>query len=156
MQYLAEKYAKFMPQDLHGRYNVLEWLNWQVAGQGPMMGQLSHFTNYAPQLTDTDISYSFERYKNEAHRLMGIIETRLEGREFLAGNYSIADMAAFSWALAYPFFGHSMGEFPRAQKWMDTIRARPAVEKGLAVMKDTPISDPELSDETKAKLFGQK
>lgn len=154
--YLAEKYGKFIPKDIRGRVEVLEWLNWQMGGLGPMMGQVSHFATYAPQLTDNDLSYPIERYGNEAHRLLGVIDKRLASRDYLAGEYSIADMAAWPWAISYKFFGFDIEEFPNALKWIGKMYDRPAVMKGRELNSEQRIAAPVLSEETKEKLFRQK
>jgi GSH-dependent disulfide-bond oxidoreductase len=154
--YLAEKYGRFIPGDSAGRVQVIEWLFWQMGGLGPMMGQLSHFTNYAPQLTDSDISYSQDRYQREGHRLLGVINKRLENREFLAGEYSIADMACWPWVIPWERFGYDIEEFPNTKTWLDTIHARPAVKKGYELANDLRKAQPKLDDEAKKLLFGQK
>lgn len=150
LQYLAEKTGRFMPRDTRGRYEVLQWLNWQMGGLGPMAGQLSHFVNYAPE----PMEYALNRYRNEYDRLLGVIDRRLADREFLAGDYSIADMAAWPWLVPYKRLGQSLKHLPKVQRWHDTMKNRPAVQRGVNVGKDfrTPGA---LDEESRKTLFGQ-
>lgn len=150
LMYLAEKAGRFMPTTLKERYEVIQWLIWQVAGLGPMAGQLSHFVNYAPE----PVPYARERYANEYDRLLCVMDNRLDGREFLAGDYSIADMAAFPWVMPYERLGAGLEEFPNLRRWFDTIRQRPAVRRGVDLGSDWKRS--ELTDAKARKvLFGQ-
>ena len=148
--HLAEKAGCFMPVDAAGRYEVLQWLFWQVAGLGPMAGQLSHFVNYAPE----KIEYALDRYANEYNRLFGVMEHRLADRDYLAGDYSIADMASWPWVLPYKRFGQSLDEFPRLKQWFETIGERPAVQRGRNLGKKW-ISDEPPDEEACRNLFGQ-
>ncbi|KST62432.1 glutathione S-transferase family protein [Mastigocoleus testarum] len=128
--YLAEKTGKFMPKSVRGRWEVIQWLFFQAASIGPMLGQLGHFMRYAPE----QIPYAIERYSKEAHRLFGILEERLEDRDFICSEYSIVDMAHFGWL----YFAVKMGatdaeKYPRLITWHDRIISRPAVVTGLTV-----------------------
>jgi glutathione S-transferase len=127
--YLAEKYEKFLPHDVKGRSTVLQWLFFQMAGVGPMMGQANFFTNAAPE----KIPFAIERYVNESRRLLEVLDHRLEGRDFLADEYSIADMATFPWVNSHEYGGISLDELKNVQRWLDRIAARPAVQRGLQV-----------------------
>lgn len=150
LQYLAEKTGRFMPRDTRGRYEALQWLNWQIGGLGPMAGQLSHFINYAPE----PMAYAIKRYRNEYDRLLGVIDRRLADREFLAGDYSIADMAAWPWLVPYKRFGQSLKHLPNVQRWHGTMKNRPAVQRGVNVGKEFRTSE-SLDEEARKTLFGQ-
>jgi GST-like protein len=130
--YLAEKTGKFLPDVPRARYEVLQWLMFQMGGIGPMLGQAHHFRNYAPE----PISYAIERYTNEAARLYGVIDKRLADRGFLAGDYSIADMATFPWLRSYERQGQDLDDFPNLKRWFETIAERPAVKRGVEVLAD--------------------
>ena len=151
LTYLAEKTGKYMPVELSKRYEVIQWLYWQVGNLGPMAGQLGHFINYAPE----KIPYALQRYGNEYNRLLGVMARQLENRDFLAGDYSIADMASFPWIVPYQRFEQSLDAFPRLRRWFDAMKARPAVQKGMDTGKElreqTPIND----EESRKMLFGQ-
>ncbi len=149
--YLAEKTGKFLPKDLRGRVEVLQWLMWQMGGLGPMLGQAHHFRQYAPE----KIQYGIDRYTNEANRLYGVLNKRLADREFVAGAYSIADMAAWPWIVPHERQGQKLEDFPQLHRWYETMRARDAVQRGFAVMRDLVIpTGPD--EEAKKVLFGQK
>jgi GST-like protein len=149
--YLAEKSGGFLPKDLHGRFEVLQWLMWQMGGLGPMAGQAHHFRSYAPE----KIPYAIERYTNECLRLARVMNTRLSDREYLGGAYSIADIAAWPWAAGYERLGLSLADFPHLARWFDAIGERPAVKKGKAVGEELRNPGP-MDDEAKKHLFGQK
>lgn len=155
LQYLAEKTGRFLPTDIRGRVEVLEWLFWQMANLGPMLGQVSHFVNYAPQIADIDHSYALERYRNEGQRLFRIMDERLATRDYLAGEYSIADMASWAWIKAVSIFGEDLDVYPHLTRWLEAIGERPAVEKGWQVGKDLRDRNARLSEEAKTILFGQ-
>jgi GSH-dependent disulfide-bond oxidoreductase len=148
--YLAEKTERFIAQDLRGRVEVTQWLFWQVGGLGPMAGQNHHFARYAPE----KIPYAIERYVNETNRLYGVLNRRLEDREFIAGAYSIADMAAYPWIVPHEAQGQKLEDFPNLMRWFEAIRARPATvrayERGAAVN-----TEPTVSEESRKFLFGQ-
>ena len=120
--YLAEKTGKLIPTDLHGRVDVLQWLFWQMGGLGPMAGQNHHFSQYAPE----KIPYAINRYVNETGRLYAVMDKRLSDREFLAGEYSIADIASYPWIVPYEKQGQNLDHFPNLKRWFDAIQARPA------------------------------
>lgn len=130
--YLAEKSGRFMPADPLGRKEMHEWLFWQVGNQGPMAGQLSHFKNYAPEGQD----YGFKRYLGEYDRNLGVLDRRLEGRAFILGEYSIADMISFPWAFIAKPLGASLDEFPNVAAWRQRIKQRPAVRRAIDLHKD--------------------
>ncbi|MCW0181068.1 MAG: glutathione S-transferase N-terminal domain-containing protein [Zavarzinia sp.] len=151
LQYLGRKTGKFYPQDERGRVETEQWLFWQMGGLGPMAGQAHHFRQYAPEKID----YGINRYTNEVNRLYGVMNKRLADRPFLAGDYSIADMAAWPWVVPYKNQGQDLDDFPNLKRWFETIEDRPAVQKGFAVGKELrkPITD---NEEAKKVLFGQK
>src|SRR5271165_6329044 len=126
--YLAEKTGKLIPADLRGRVEVLEWLFWQMGGLGPMAGQNHHFSQYAPE----KIRYAIERYVKETNRLYGVLNKRLADRPFLAGDYSIADMAAHPWIVPYERQGQNLDDFPHLRRWFETINNRPATIRAYA------------------------
>ena len=148
LQYLGRKYGRFYPQDERQRVQVEEWLFWQVGGLGPMAGQANHFLNYAPE----DLPYAKKRYTDEVHRLFGVMNTRLATKKFLAGAYSIADIACWSWVLSASKYTR-LDEFPNLKAWRDRVGMRPAVRrgKGLAAELRKP-----LADEDRKVLFGQR
>jgi glutathione S-transferase/GST-like protein len=159
LQYLGRKSGKFYPTDERERVVVDEWLFWQMAGVGPMFGQASHFRNYAPNLVDdpVKIEYSVARYNNEVNRLCGVLDRRLEGRDFVAGAYSIADMALYPWVKLAAVFSQDMSAFARVSAWLDRMAARAAVERGFAVggeLRRPAPGSPEQIAAAKA-LFGQ-
>ena len=128
--YLAEKTGKLMPRDEKGRSRVMQWLMFQMGGIGPMMGQANVFSRYAPE----KIPYAIDRYQRECRRLFEVLEGQLQGHEYLANDaYSIADVANWSWVHTYKWSGVSIDDLPNLKRWLDAIRARPAVEKGRAV-----------------------
>ena len=147
--YLAEKTGQFIPQDLRGRAEVLQWLFWQVGGLGPMAGQNGHFANYAAE----KIPYAIERYVKETNRLYGVMNKRLADRPYLAGDYSIADMASYPWVVPHERLGQTLADFPHLTRWFDAIKARPAVQKVYAASEAT-ASQP-MTDEDRKILFGQ-
>ncbi len=150
LTYLATKTGRFIPEDLHGRYEVMQWLFWQMGNLGPMAGQLSHFVNYAPE----PVPYAHDRYKNEYDRLLGVMNKRLENREYLAGDYSIADIASFPWVMSYKHLGVNLDKFSNLRCWFDAIKVRPAVQLGAELGSDWPQQ--KLTDEEARKvLFGQ-
>ncbi len=148
--YLAEKTGQFMPTDLRGRYEVLQWVMWQMGGLGPMAGQAHHFRQYAPER----LPYAIDRYTKEVNRLYGVMDKRLADREHLAGAYSIADMAAWPWVVPWANQGQQIEEFPNLARWFEAVKARPAVERGFAAGKEFRSTAP-MDDEAKKVLFGQ-
>ncbi len=150
MHYLAEKTGRFIPADALGKKEALEWLFWQVGNQGPMAGQLSHFVNYAPE----GQTYGRERYLKEYDRCLGVLERRLEGRDYILGNYSIVDMICWPWVLIAKPLGASLETFPRVADWRQRVKERPAVRRGVDLGKDLRRSGPP-SDRERKVLFGQ-
>jgi GST-like protein len=150
LTYLAEKTGRFMPNDLRGRVEVLEWLFWQVANIGPMAGQLSHFAAYAPE----KIPYAIERYTKEVARLVAVLDKRLADRPFMTGEYSIADMATYPWVMAGERRGLALTDFPNVARWIETIRARPAVVRAYEKAK-TISGVVGVDEQAKKILFGQ-
>ena len=148
--YLAERAGRFIPSDLRGRKTVLEWLMWQMGGLGPMLGQNHHFAHYAPQ----KLPYAIERYVKETQRLYGVLERRLEGRAFIADEYSVADMAAYPWCLLWHRQGIEIDEFPNIKRWLAAIEARPAVMRAYALGKNLNAV-PTVTEAAKSVLFGQ-
>ena len=154
LMYLGEKSGKFFPQFGKERIRVLEWLFWQIGGLGPMAGQVSHFVNYAPNFPG-DHTYSEKRYKNEYDRLLGVMNMVLEERDFLAGEYSIADMASFPWVTAYKRYEVDLDSFKNVRRWFDVIKSRPAVRKGMDVGKENRNFGKGISKESLKTMFGQ-
>jgi GST-like protein len=148
--YLAETSGKLMPKEPRGRYEVLQWLMFQMGGIGPMLGQAHHFNIYAPE----KIAYAIERYSNEAKRLYGVLDRRLADREFVAGNYSIADIAIWPWLRSWERQGVNLPDYPNVQRWFDQIAARPAVQRGIKVLADRSRSGP-IDDKQREMLFGK-
>ena len=150
--YLAEKTGRFIPAGLRGRNEVLQWLFWQMGGLGPMAGQNHHFTQYAPE----KIPYAIDRYVKETNRLYGVLNRRLAERAFVAGDYSIADMAAYPWIVPWTRQGQNLDDFPHVRRWFDAIRARPATVRAYAKADEVnPGSVPTVNDESRKLLFGQ-
>jgi GST-like protein len=149
LEYLADKTGTFMSRETRGKYEVLQWVYWQMGGLGPMAGQNHHFSMYAPE----KLPYAIDRYVKETNRLYGVIERRLTDRPFLAGDYSIADMAAFPWIVPYERQGQRLEDFPKLKGWFEAINQRPAVMRGLDVGKQHRGQT--MSEEAKKILFGQ-
>jgi GSH-dependent disulfide-bond oxidoreductase len=150
--YLAGKTGKFIPKDLRGQVQVLEWLMWQMGGLGPMAGQNHHFNLYAPE----KIPYAIDRYVKETSRLYAVLNKRLQGRAFIAGKqYTIADMASYPWVLP-DRQGQNIDDFPNLKRWKEAIRARPATQRAYAKAKEVnPSPPPTRSEEERKVLFGQ-
>jgi GSH-dependent disulfide-bond oxidoreductase len=148
--YLAQKTDKFLPNGLRDHVVVIEWLFWQTAGLGPMAGQNHHFSQYAPE----KIPYAIDRYVNETNRLYGVLDARLSHHEFIAGHYSVADMAAYPWIVPYERQGQKLEEFPHLKRWFEAMRRRPAVERAYALAKEINTA-PAVTEESKKILFGQ-
>jgi GST-like protein len=148
--YLAERTGKLMPREGAGRYAVLEWLMFQMGGIGPMLGQAHHFRLYAPE----QIQYAIDRYSNESKRLYGVLDRRLADREYVAGDYSIADIAIMPW-LRYPDRqGVDIGDYPNVRRWRDAIAARPAVQRGLQLLADRTRRSAPMDQKERDVLFG--
>jgi len=148
--YLAEKTGKFIPTDLRGRTEVLQWLFWQMGGLGPMAGQNHHFRQYAPE----KIPYAIDRYVNETNRLYGVLDKRLADRPFVAGEYSIADMACYPWIVPYERQGQDLDEFPNLARWFDEMGERQAVKRAYALAAKVS-QGPVVTDSSRSVLFGQ-
>ncbi len=152
LQYLGRKTGKFYPTDERKRVEVDQWLHWQMGGFGPMLGQNHHFQHYAPE----KIPYAINRYVNETKRLYGVLDRRLADRDFVAGDYSIADMAIVGWVKAWSRQGIELADYPNVKRWFETLTARPAVQRGLAIGAEdrgkVDMKDPKVQ----AVLFGNK
>jgi len=151
--YLAEKHGRFLPKDPAGRYACIAWLMWQVSGLGPTLGQHGHFSLYAQET----IPYARDRFRNEAERLYGVLDRRLEKTgAFVAGDeYSIADIACFPWVMTHKAQKIDMSDFPHVKRWFSELRARPALQRGLVGIRDFSSSTRDMSSEMRRKFFGQ-
>ena len=153
LQYLGRKTGMFYPQEERALVEVEQWLFWQVAGLGPMAGQCHHFRNYA----SVKIDYAINRYTDEVNRLYGVMNSRLADRPYLAGDYSIADMACFPWVRPYKRQGQDIAEFPHLEAWFKGVQERPAVARGLRVGEDVRAKwDLATDKEAQRILFGQR
>ena len=151
LEYLADKTGQFLPTSGAERYQVLQWLYWQMGGLGPMAGQNHHFSVYAPER----IAYATERYVNETNRLYGVLNKQLEGKDYIAGDYSIADMASYPWIRPYQQQGQDLNDFPHLKAWFERMQARPAVAKAYKIADDINTA-PAVTENSKSILFGQK
>lgn len=149
--YLADKIGKFIPKDGKSRVEVLEWLMWQMGGLGPMLGQNHHFRAYAPEKID----YAITRYTNEATRLYNVMNKRLAGRDYLCGDYSIADMACYPWIVPHERQGMDLADFPHLQKWFARVAAREAVARAYEKAETINAAPPQMDEAAKKILFGQ-
>jgi GST-like protein len=147
LQYLAEKTGKFMPVDLHGRYRVLQWVYWQVGALGPMAGQAHHFLKYSPQ----KVEYAMHRFQTEVARIYKVMDTQLGQTEYLAGGYSIADMACWPWVFRYDWQGQDLKDFPNVKRWFEACGARPALKRGSEV--NAELMQQPMTDADKKLLF---
>ncbi len=152
LTYLGRKTGQFYPSDERARVEVEQWLMWQMGGFGPMLGQNHHFNHYAPE----KIPYAIDRYVNETNRLYGVLNKQLAQHEFVAGAYSIADMAILGWAKLWERQGQKIEDFPHVKRWLDTLMARPAVQRGLAVAGELRNTSNMQDPAVRAVLFGQK
>jgi GST-like protein len=153
LQYLGRKTGKFYPREERGRVEVEQWLFWQMANLGPNCGQAHHFRNYAQE----KIAYAIDRYTNEVNRLYGVMDARLKDRPYLAGEYSIADMASYPWVRPYKNQGQDLAEFPNLEKWFQRLHDRPAVAKAVKVGEDLRANYNLATDRDAQKvLFGQR
>jgi GST-like protein len=153
--YLAEKTGRFIPSDARGRYDVIQWVMWQMGGLGPMLGQHGHFKLYATE----KLPYAIDRYRTEADRLYGVLNKRLAESEFLCGEYSIADMACWPWILTYKSQGIELDAFGNVRRWYDALKQRPGLRRGYDLGKDlrqAVFSKNGPDDETRRTLFRQK
>src|SRR6267142_2900983 len=150
LEYLAMKTGAYLPSNVRGRAEVMQWLFWQMGGLGPMLGQNHHFRNYSNE----KLTYAINRYVKETERLYGVLDERLADREFVAGSYSIADMAAYPWIVPHERQGQNLSDFPNLKRWFETIQRRDAVQRAYALAK-TINTAPTVTDESKSILFGQ-
>lgn len=150
--YLAEKTGRFLPADPRGRTEAIQWLMWQMGGFGPMLGQNHHFNRYAPE----KIPYAIERYNNETKRLYGVLDKRLQDRDFIAGDYGVADMACYPWAAAHEWHYVDLADHPNVRRWHDAIKARPATVAAYARADEVGSQHQEMTEETRRVLFGQR
>ena len=151
--YLAEKTGRFQPRDLRARYEVTQWVMWQMGGLGPMGGQVGHFRLYAPQ----PIPYAIERYTNGVNRLYGVLDRRLADRPHICGDYSIADMACWPWVVPHERHGQRLEEFPNLRRWYEQLKTRPALRRGFDVGKEIrQLSRGGPDEEARRFLFGQR
>ncbi|GGO90058.1 glutathione binding-like protein [Stakelama pacifica] len=152
LMYLAEKTGRFLPTALRERYDVIQWLMWQMGGLGPMAGQNHHFNRYAPE----KIPYAIDRYVKETNRLYGVLDRRLAGRDYVAGDYSIADMAIYPWIVPHEAQGQALADFPDLKRWFEAMAERPAVRRAYAKGEEIrPEAQSQMTDEQKKILFGQ-
>ncbi len=152
LTYLAEKTGRFLPDDPRGRAEVLQWLYWQVGGLGPMAGQVGHFLVYAPE----PVPYAIRRYGQELARLYGVLDRRLAGRDFIAGDYSIADMACYPWIVPHRGHGMDLADYPNLRRWFEAIAARPATRRAYEGAEDSYSNARALSEAERAALFGKR
>src|ERR1700694_2216861 len=146
---LADKTGRFLPQDMRGRSRVVQWVMWQMSGLGPMLGQHGHFALYAQE----KIAYAIERYRDEAARLYRVLDTQLgKTRAYVAGDYSIADIACFPWTMTHKAQGFTLDDYPNVKRWYADVRARPQVQAGLAIGKF--VKEP-FDEEARRNMFGQ-
>lgn len=154
LMYLAEKTGRFLSDDLAVRYDAIQWVFWQMGGLGPMAGQNHHFRNYAQE----KITYAIDRYVNETNRLYGVLNKRLADRKFIAGDYSIADMASYPWIVPYKNQSQDINDFPHLKRWLETIAERPAVKRAYEIAKEVNPNfgqPPIRTEEERKLLFGQ-
>ncbi len=146
--YLAEKTGRFLPRDPFNRYQVIQWLMFQISGVGPMLGQAHHFRGYAPE----KIEYAINRYTKETGRLYSVMDTQLAARDYIAGEYSIADMAIYPWIVPYERQGQALEDYPHLKRWFERLAVRPAVQRGMAQLKELRTSA--MTDKARETLFG--
>lgn len=151
LQYLAEKTGQFLSSDLRVRTETLQWLYWQMGGLGPMAGQNHHFNVYAP----VKIDYAIDRYVRETGRLYGVLNKHLEQRDFIAGDYSIADMASYPWIVSHQRQSQNLDDFPHLKRWFQRIGERPATQRAYALVEQINPGSPVHDDKARQILFGQ-
>jgi GSH-dependent disulfide-bond oxidoreductase len=149
--YLAEKSGQLLPREVRGRVEVTQWLFWQMAGLGPMAGQNHHFSRYAPE----KLPYAIERYVKETNRLYGVLNKRLADRAFLAGEYSIADIACYPWIVPHEDQGQNLAHFPHLKRWFEAIRARAATVRAYQKAAAVNTASTVMTEESRRVLFGQ-
>jgi glutathione S-transferase/GST-like protein len=161
LQYLGRKTGQFYGANERERVAIEEWVMWQMAGLGPMSGQANHFRNYAKAMVEDEklLEYGKTRYTNEVNRLYGVLNKQLANKDYIVGDYSIADMMSWPWIVGYPMFGQEIDEFPHVKAWLERMRERPAVQKGFALGKELRQAAPSLgskeAEEARKVLFGQ-
>ena len=151
MLYLAEKTGRLIPADMHGRAEVLQWLFWQMSALGPIAGQIGHFNVFAPER----VTYAIDRFSRELRRLYGVLDMRLRDREFIAGSYSIADIACYPWIVPHRGHGQRLEEFPHLRRWFDAMSARPATVRVYEDVEDVYAPAQPMSAEERRILFGR-
>jgi GST-like protein len=161
MMYLAEKFGRFWPQDTHGKYDVVQWIMWQMGNQGPKFGEQGHFFRASQDAKNGDLTYANKRFGDEVHRLYGVMNLGLFGKRYLAaGEYTIADMICYPWAAGWKLRKIDLDEFPHVKRWMEELEARPAVQKAMAVGAEYQEDVGQLSEEEKARriklLYNQR
>jgi len=161
MMYLAEKFGRFWPQDMAKKYDVVQWVMWQMSNQGPKFGEQGHFFRAAQDPKNGDLAYANTRFANEVHRLYGVMELGLHKKPYLAaGEYTIADMICYPWAAGWKLRKIDLGEFPNVKRWIEELEARPAVQKGMAAGADLSEDMSKLPDDEKARraklLYNQR
>jgi GST-like protein len=149
LQYLAERTGKLLPRETRARYRVLQWVYWQVGGLGPMAGQAHYFLRYAPQ----KIEFAMHRFRSEVARLYKVLDRQLARSEYVAGDYSIADIAAWPWVARWEWQEQNLDDFPHIRRWFDAVAARPAVQRGIAAGADWANLNQQMSDADKKQLF---
>ena len=152
MMYLAEKHGQLWPRDLRGRYEVMQWLAWQISALGPTAGQVHHFREYAAER----IPYAVERFTNEINRQYGVLNARLADRDYLASDYSIADIACWAWVRLWRHHDQRLTDFPHLERWFSTLAARPAVDRGFRIGRELRDDRPTMPDDARAILLGQR
>ncbi len=151
--YLADKTGLFLPAEPHARYDVIQWVMWQMGGIGPMCGQSHHFRQYAPE----KLPYAIDRYTNEVGRLYRVLDTQLRGKDYVCGDYSIADMALFPWIMPYERQGQVLEDTPDLHRWFNTMKSRPGVRRGVDVLKELRRRpDQQIDEESRSIMFGAK
>jgi GST-like protein len=151
LEYLADKTGRFLPESGRSRYDVLQWLNWQMGGLGPMAGQAHHFVGYSAE----QIPYAINRYVNECNRLYGVLDRRLMAREFVAGDYSIADIAIYPWIQRHERHRQDLNDFPQVKRWYDALSARRAVIRAYELVDEINLAPTVTDDQSRKILFGQ-
>ncbi len=151
LEYLANKTGRFLPSELRARTAVMQWLFWQMAGLGPMLGQNHHFVQFAPE----KIPYAIDRYMKETARLYRVLDTQLAGRDFVADTYSIADMACYPWIVPHQKQGQKLEDFPNVKRWFEAMAQRPAVQRAYALGPKVVASPMVLTEEVRRALFNQ-
>jgi GSH-dependent disulfide-bond oxidoreductase len=155
MMYLAEKSGRFWPQEPHKKYEVAQWVLWQTGNQGAKLGEQGHFRRAAMNADNGDLSYAVKRFDNEAHRLFGVMNLGLHGKDYLAaGEYTIADMICYPWSVGWQMRGLDIEEFPNVKRWLEMMAARPAVAKAMALGPEFREDPATITDAERARRAG--